>query len=271
MPCGKTQMSPGLIDGDDLISLIEKYLYGSSAQITIGAGNENSLLHEARFEGETLFRQQHFQHFIRYQLVAGVIQMDPVDRQDPGFLVPGVVLEFVIVEYLAQIDQTAMELLCEITDHLRVGIEVSILPVGEIRPFADDGRGAKDGPDMPVQQLVDDRCIELLELVDIGSRAKQRLMPDIVDADIDEHDVRVLGENIVVHAQVKIVYLISADTRSDKGVSVGKVLLGKRLGHFHDVTPRLCALFGNGITKKDHFLRFAVERTQEAGNGKQRK
>src|SRR5699024_988230 len=132
------------------------------------------------------------EHFIRYQLIAGVCQVDPVPCQDTRFLVPGVVLQLVIMKNLPQVDKVAMELLGQIADHLRIGVEIAILPIGEIRLSPDDGRSTKAGSDMSVQQFVDDGDIEFFELIDVRSCPGRYLLPDIIDANVDEYDIRIL-------------------------------------------------------------------------------
>ena len=58
---------------------------------------------------------------------------------------------------------------------------------------------------------------------------ESHLMPDIIHADPDEHDVGILRQDIIVHPQIKVIYLIAADACADKVILSGNTLLVKRI------------------------------------------
>ena len=79
------------------------------------------------------------------------------------------------------------------------GVEVSVLHVGKIRFFADNGGCAEDDLDMSVQQLIDDGRVEFLELVRVCACSGGRLVPDIVYPYPYDHCIGLLGQDIFVH------------------------------------------------------------------------
>ncbi len=216
-----------------------------------------------------LFVQECFEHFVGNELVARFVQMDPVEGQDAGLFVTRVVLEFVVVEDLVEVDESAVEFLGQVTDDLGIGVKVSVLLIGKIGLFANDGRCAKEDADMSVEEFIDDRDVEFLEFVDIRAGAGQGLMPDIVYADKNENDVGILCEDIVVHTEIKIVHFIAPDAGSCERIVIGKVFLGQGIGHFYDEAAWLCPCLGDRITEKDDFLGFVAEGSKCVEDGQQ--
>src|SRR5690348_637814 len=134
--------------------------------------------------------------------------MHPVPRKDPHLLITRIVLQLVSMEYLAEVDKTTLEFLRQVSYDLRIVVEIPILHVGKVSPFPNHRGCAKDHSYPLIPQLIDDGCVEFLELVRIRTRAGGGLVPDIVDADPNDHNIRLLRQHILVHTEIEIIYLI---------------------------------------------------------------
>ena len=62
----------------------------------------------------------------------------------PRSLVSGVILQLIVMKYLPQVHESAMKFLCQVADDLGIGVKITILLIGEIGFFADNGGRAKD-------------------------------------------------------------------------------------------------------------------------------
>src|SRR3984957_6227593 len=162
-----------------------------------------------------------------------------------------------------------MKFLGQVTDHLGVGVEISVLLIGKVGFFTYNSGSAEEDADMSVEEFIDDRYIELLEFVDIRACAGEGLMPNIVYADPDDDDVGVLCKDVIVHAQIEIVDFIAADAGAHELIIAGEIFLGQGLGHFHDESAGFCACLGDGVAEKDDFLRFADKGGQDVKEGQE--
>lgn len=181
--------------------------------------------------------------------------MNPIHGQDARFFIAGVVLKFVVVKDLAQVDKAAMPFLCQIADDLGIGVEVSVLLIRKIRPFSDDGGCAENDPDVLVQHFVDDGGIEFLKFIGVCAGTGGCLVPDVIYADPDKYDIGFLGKNVIFQTQVEVINLVAADAGSYK-VIIRNSFLRQGFLHFNDVTAGFGASLGDGVAKEDHFLRF---------------
>ena len=91
-------------------------------------------------------------------------------------------------------------------------IQIPVLRIAVIVSLSNNGGRRKDHADTCSLQLLDDRLVETAELVKIRAGSGTTLVPYIVDTDIDHDDVRRFCEHILLHPQIKIVDLISANT-----------------------------------------------------------
>ena len=200
-------------------------------------------------------------------MVAGIIQMDPVNCQDAGFFVAGVIPQIIGMKGLAQVHQAGMEFLCQVTDDLGVGIEVAVLLVGKVGFFADDGRGHEEQAHVFVEKFIDDSGIELLEFVGVCTCAGGCFVPDVVDAHPDKGDIGVLCQRVVVHPEIKVIYLIAADACADEVIVRSQVFFIQSILHSDNIATGFCTQLGYGVTKKDHFLGLWFKGSKEGHTG----
>ena len=75
-------------------------------------------------------------------------------------------------------------------------------------------------------------------------------MPDVVDADVDKDDVGVLGQDVVIHAQVEIVHFIAANAGADEVIVGTPSGLFQGFFHSNNISARLGTLFGDRVSKE---------------------
>src|SRR5579863_913686 len=163
------------------------------------------------------------------------------------------------MEDLAQVREAGMELLCQVANDLCICVHVAVLLVGIVGLFADDSGGDEEQMDISIEKLIDDGGIELLKFLAVRAGAIRRLVPDVVYAYPDKDDIGILGHDILVHPNIKVIYLVAADPGADEVIPGAEVLLVESLLHLHDKTAGFSALFGYGVAKKDYFLGFRSE------------
>ena len=92
--------------------------------------------------GRLLFRGKGFDcfpHFVGYELIAFVIEVNTVRCQDAGLLVFHVVLLVVIQKCFTEINQWKSILLCDVPNDSAVAVQIAVELIAEISSFADRG------------------------------------------------------------------------------------------------------------------------------------
>ncbi len=90
-------------------------------------------------------------------------------------------------------------------------------------------------------------------------------MPDVIHADPDKYHIGVLGKDVIVHTQVKVIHLIASDACTDE-IVIGISFLRQGVLHFNNITAGFGASLGNGVAEEDHFLSFNTHGGQKDHN-----
>src|SRR5262249_18079373 len=158
-------------------------------------------------------------------------------------------------ERLAQIAQIDLRFPGDLAADFGVLVESSVEVVGAAGLLADDAGGAQDDAGARVLDLADDVLEALFEVL-LGRAFLGVLLavPDIVDADVDDDDGRLLGENVFLEASLQVRNAIAADAGADDGdVEIGVLFLHVVLDE-GDVALGADAPLGDRVAEEDDAL-----------------
>ena len=149
------------------------------------------------------------------ELVARCVQVNSVAREDALWFVVRVVLLEMIDECLAEVAQDHSGFGRNFATDGSVLFKHRVEVVGSVDLFADGARRAKNNRSALLTDLCDEISKTGFELV-LWRAVVTDAVPDIVDANVDEHDCWVLRKHITFQSLLQIRDLVAANACVDK-------------------------------------------------------
>ena len=156
--------------------------------------------------------------------------MHTVAGQDAAGLVVGVVLLEMVGKRLAQVAELRLRFLGDLAADVGILVEPGVEIVRAVVLLTDDAGRAENDASAGSVDLADDLLETSLEILLGGAAGGIFLaVPNVVDANVDNDEGGLLGEDIFFEAALEIGNLVAADTCADDFDAEVLVFFGQRL------------------------------------------
>ncbi len=192
----------------------------------------------------------------RNELVTGFVQVNAVACQDAFFFVVGVALRQVIDERFPQVAELHLSILCDLPANLGILVELCVRAIA-LAFFSPITVGVQSTTRAPPLSLIfsDDVFQTFFVLVLAGAlRWVFLAVPHVVDADVNDHQRRLLCENVLIDPLLQVGYFVAADAGPDHFNVQVFVLFVQRVLDERDVAIFPGTLLRDGVAEEDDFL-----------------